>query len=458
MALDEARAARSRWWAVALAVALVGGLAYAAYRQGLGAARIVLVSIAPEAGAEVWSRTPEVVLRFRGPVTAEAVQAGVRFEPAVSGQWVAEEGARVWRFVPARPGWPRGAKVVVHVGPPVQSSTRAHAFRIRPVLLAYLWPYTATRQVYVRDPAAGADARQRPLTQAPHGVVAFAVAPDGQALVYSARNAQGGADLWWLDLPEGPARRVLACGEDLCDQPQFSPDGQVAFVRTPRRGPRRVHVWDPVRDTQQPLPAQGDAYGPLWSPRGWLAYYDQAAAAYVLWSPRAGVVERVPNDIGEHAAWAADGRALYHVELYEVPRSVPDIPDPRLSAHILRYDLETHAQDDLTGAWHWEDATPAADPTGRYLAFGRKNLRAEAWTPGRQLWLFDLTRRAAYPLTDAAAYNHLGFAWAPHGRALAYVRTHQLDLSAAPELWWYDLDANHHERLLEGAYAPQWIP
>ncbi len=449
------RGVRRLGWAAL--VALVAVAAYALYARLGPGSRSELLSVTPAEGAEVWSPRAAVVLRFARPVPQEQVQAATRFDPAAPGHWQAAEGGRVWRFVPAA-DWPRGATVTVHLAPPLADPARTVTFRVRPVLLAYLWPHTGPAQVYARDPAADAAGGHRALTQAPRGVLSFAVAPDATALVYAAPNDQGGADLWWVDLPPGTARRVVTCAADVCDQPRFGPAGQVAFTREPRQGPRQVQVWDPAADAPITLPARGDAYGPLWSPTGVLAYYDRAAAAYVFWAPGQGVLDRVSNDTGEHAAWAADGRAFFHVALYEVPPTEPDIPDPRLSAHLLRYDLETRRQTDLTAAWHWEDATPAADPTGRYLAFARKNLRVEAWTPGRQLWLYDLRRMAAYPLTDAAAYNHLDFAWAPDGQRLAYVRTHQLDLSAAPELWLYDLAANHHTLLLEGAYAPQWLP
>ena len=450
---------RARWWKVIFGAVLLGlAVAYVVYARGWLAPRPRLVEVQPAAGEEVWSARPGVVLRFSAAVSREQLTQAVRLDPPVAGRWVSEHQGRMWRFVPAAPGWPRGTRVTLHLNPPLTDAPRSHTFRIRPRLLAYLWPHTGPAQVYARDPAAGPQARQRALTRAPHGVLTFAVTPDAGALVYSTANEQGGADLWWVDLPAGTARPLVVCGAALCDQPRISPSGRLAFVREAPGEPRQVQVWNAATATAQAVPARGATYGPLWSPENLLAYYDQAGRAYVFWALDRGIVGRVPNDTGEHAAWAADGRAFYHVALYEVPPTEPDIPDPRLSAHLLRYDLDTRTQEDLTRAWHWEDATPAADPTGRYLAFGRKNLRPEAWTPGRQLWLYDLTRAAAYPLTDAAAYNHLDFAWAPDGQQLAYVRTHQLDLSAAPELWLYDLAAQHHTLLLEGAYAPRWLP
>ncbi len=451
---------RRRWLAWLLALGLVAvAVAYGGWRWAARARQPRLVDWSPAAGAVLEPSEAALTLRLSAPAEAAVVQQAVHFDPPLPGRWQADAQGQVWRFVPPAEGWPRGRPLRVQVGPPLAEPAVDRTFRVRPTWVAYLWPQAAPAQVYALDPAQGVDAGQRALTRAPRGVVAFAVAAEDGGLVFSAVNAQGGADLWFGPWSDPAAARVwVACGPDWCTDPQVGPDGWVAFVREPRQGPARVEVASLRREAHLEPPAQGATRGPRWSLTGVLAYYDTAAAAYRLWTPAEGSVGRVPNETGEHAAWGAAGRVFYHVELLEVPPTEPDIPDPRLSAHLLAYDRTTRRTTDLTAAWHWEDATPAADPTGRYLAFGRKNLRPEAWTPGRQLWLYDLTRAAAYPLTDAAAYNHLDFAWAPDGRTLAYVRTHQLDLSAAPELWLYDLGSRRHTLLLEGAYAPQWIP
>ena len=452
--MDEKPRVR-RWWIGWLGIGTLV-LGYLAYTRGWLTPRPRWVAMEPQADEEVWSTTPEVVLRFSAAVDRAQLTQAVQLEPPVTGRWRDDDQGRTWRFVPDAPGWPRGAQVRVVVGPPLSDTPRRLVFRIRPTLLAYLWPHTGPRQVYARDPAGRG---HQALTHTRHRVLAFSVAPDGNYLVYSAANDQGGADVWLQPLPDAEAQLLIRCGADVCDEPRVGPGGRIAFVREPQNAPPRVEVWHPATGALVRPTAQGASYGPLWSATGLLAFYGRAEAAYIVWNPvQREAVEHIANDTGEHAAWGPQGRFFYHVVLYDVPPDEPDIPDPRLSAHVLRYDRNTQTTDDLTNAWHWEDATPAADPTGRYLAFGRKHLRPEGWTPGRQLWLYDLKRGGAYPLTDAAAYNHLDFAWSPDGRQLAYVRTHQLDLSAAPELWLYDLETHHHASLLEGAYAPQWLP
>ncbi len=453
-------AVRRKWFKAVVGLVVVGlvvlaGLAYGRSRRPEPTAPW-LVGLEPADRATVGSIAP-VTVRLRATRSAEEVQQAVTFTPTVAGQWHAEEQGRVWRFVPAPPGWPKGGTVQVHLAPPLVTTAETHLFHIRPLLLAYLWPQAATAQVYALEPHASAT-EQRALTQAPRGVAAFAVAPSGERLVYSAYNEQGGADVWLMDLTRDTVEMIVRCGPDFCDQPRLARDGRLAWVREPRRGPRRIEVWDPRRALRWAPESQGETYGPLWSATGWLAYYDAADRAYHLRSPDGHEILRVPNETGEHAAWGPQGQNFYHVELYEVPAEITDIADPRWSAHVLRFDLARQTQTDLTHDWHWEDALPAPDPTGRYLAFARKDLRIAAWTPGRQAWLYDLQTGTARPLSQDAAYNHLDFAWSPDGQILVYVRTPQLDLSASPELWLYDMRTHTASRLLEGAYAPQWIP
>ena len=453
--LASRRSWREGFVAVGLAVLLLTAMAVLYFRRG-GRQRPELLALSPQPDTPLWSRLDPLTLSLSAAADQATVQQAVRFTPAVGGRWRASDDGRVWHFTPAPPGWPRHQSVRLTVGPPLADPPQTFTFRVRPVLLAYLWPHAGPAQVYALDPAAPQS--HRALTRSPTPVLSFAVEPHGRAVVYSAANEQGGADLWWRSLPAGQARVLVACETALCDQPRWAPDGRLAFQREPRQGPRQVLVGDPQAARWTEVPAQGDAYGPLWSAQAMLAYYDQGVSAYRLWHAPEGVVAQVPNATGEHAAWAADGQAFFHVELLEVPDQVPDIPDPRLSAHLLRYDLATGRTTDLTRAWHWEDASPAPDPTGRYLAFARKDLRPEAWAPGRQLWLYDLEAGRARALTHAPAYNHLGFTWEPNGARLAYVRTPQLALSAAPELWLYTPATDTHTLLREGAYAPQWLP
>jgi Tol biopolymer transport system component len=64
----------------------------------------------------------------------------------------------------------------------------------------------------------------------------------------------------------------------------------------------------------------------------------------------------------------------------------------------------------------------------------------------------------ARPLTDAPNYNHASFTWNQDGSRIAFVRFLQVALDQPPEVWWLDLETEEREMLVQGGYAPQWMP
>ncbi len=105
-----------------------------------------------------------------------------------------------------------------------------------------------------------------------------------------------------------------------------------------------------------------------------------------------------------------------------------------------------------------EDASPAYSPDGQWIAFARKHLDRERWTPGRQLWLMRPDGREARQLTNAPDYNHSALAWSPDSTSLAYMRFNQVEFTQPAEIWWIDINEAQPRMLVEGGYLPQWIP
>jgi Tol biopolymer transport system component len=105
-----------------------------------------------------------------------------------------------------------------------------------------------------------------------------------------------------------------------------------------------------------------------------------------------------------------------------------------------------------------EDTLPVFSPDGERLAFARKYLNQDEWTPGRQLWLMDMDGGNARSLTREPSYNHYDFAWSPLGNQLAFVRFNQTTMTEPPELWLVNDDGSQARLLVIGGYAPQWIP
>ena len=104
------------------------------------------------------------------------------------------------------------------------------------------------------------------------------------------------------------------------------------------------------------------------------------------------------------------------------------------------------------------DSSPAWSPTGEWIAFGRKALVDGTPVPGQQLWLMRPDGSEPHPLvTDPKA--HLGsFAWAPDGRALAYLHFPLRQADARPAIWYVALDGGDPVKLFNNGTLPDWLP
>lgn len=448
-----------------------------------------LVAVSPADGAVDVPPGATLELTFSRPMQPDSVIGRLSLEPAVAGSY-AWQGARLI-FTPERP-WPAGATVQVKLAAgalagrfPALPLLRGYAgtFTVRQPRLAFLYPANGPANIFVHNPLTGEIA---PLTNVFSGVLDFDVSPDGAAIYYSARNAQDGSDLYRLSLSRQdqaqdgrptpvftPPQSVLSCPQAQCRGVRLSPRGDfLAFERTPLAAagvPALTQVYLlPLIGGGEPFLAGDPAHQtlqPAWSSNGLLAFYDQAAAEFVVVEPMAGgearVRARFANQTGQPGDWQPGGAAFAAAEIFFLDPQAPSALQnlERLAdSHLLLYPLDGGQPRDLTAAEGIEDAAPAFSPDGAYLAFARKYLNVRQWSPGRQLWVLRLSDGQALQLTNDPVYNHYDFAWSPGGERLAFARFDQSALTEPPQVWTIDPQTGRATQILSGGYAPRWIP
>ncbi len=313
------------------------------------------------------------------------------------------------RIIPME-GWPSGTEVNVtlaggvrsRIGLPARSGT-SWSFTIAPISLAYLWPSDGESQLYLLDPDTGETIQ---LTEGER-VLSYTFSPDGRMIYYFAENSLGGSDLFTLARfdPETEPDRLISCQRGRCDSPALSPEGnQLAYTRNNNA----VWLLDLAGDTNpvQVSPEGESADQPVWSSQGNLSYYNFDRLAYTVVSAGGMALSSWPNQIGEHAAWVPGGSALVAPEAYLQETDIlrgpsgeaeNEVVDPStlepvrvLSSRLVVYQLgggiaSTLTEDDLA-----EDFWPVFSPDGDILAFTRRYLDEDRWTPGRQIWLMSL--------------------------------------------------------------------
>jgi Tol biopolymer transport system component len=325
-------------------------------------------------------------------------------------------------------------------------------------LLVYLWPSEGHANIYTLDQISG-DTRQ--LTQHTTGVDSYSLTHNGLSIYYSVSDTQGNSQILHLERLYGETTQILNCFEALCDNPHVSPNGDyMAYERTPL-GPsgesERIQVWLLPLDGGEPRPASSQtSHSPDWSPSGLLTYYDEDQGAFKLLDPTSGESVSIPNETGEPGTWSPNGDLFVVPEIIFLTDNDPE--SPPFTSHLLGYNHPTLNREDLSPEDILEDGNPVFSPDGSQIAFARRYLDEERWTPGRQLWLMKPDGVGATQLTEDAKFQHSNFAWSPDGEQLAYVRYNLTTLTDPPEIWTIDYDGREALRLVVDGYDPQWLP
>jgi Tol biopolymer transport system component len=440
----------------------------------------------PEADSDFVAAGASIRLTFSRAMQPEAVSERLSIRPDV--KTVKRWEGNTLVIEPQQP-WESGADIAVHLAAgaraagllslPVQEDF-AWSFTIRQPRLLFLYPANGIANIYELDLKT---LEREALTEHAAGIQDFSVDQLALVVYYSANNAQGGSDLYRLDLgrketaqessvqPQVIPDLILECSQEHCRQPVASPKGDfLAFERSDASGFPQVFLL-PIPDLENSATGEASTQAtvlvgdpahqtllPAWSTDGILAYYDTQAAAFVLYDPSTGERVLFPNQTGQPGAWHPDGRKFLAPEIFFLDTGADIGLQSLANSHLLLFDRLTKSTLDLTPAEDMEDSSPAFSPDGAYLAFARKYLSQRNWTPGRQLWVMLPEIGQAQPITDDPNYTHYQFAWSPDGKQLAYVRFDQTILTNPPEIWLLTLINAERTSLVENGYWPQWIP
>lgn len=429
-----------------------------------------VLEVQPGAGRSDVAITEPIVVRFSRPMDPSSVEARFSVEPGVGGSyhWQREHLTFVPR-VALEPG--RQYTVTLRSGAatlkgPQLETGRSWSFRTRLPQLLYLGLPSVEaqiRQLFVSEPTAGSVPRQ--LTDNPWGVWDYGVHPQGDGIIYAAERADGGTDLWRMDRGGDNQELLLACPDEACLNPKWSPaGGQLAYERrgiwsgAPNLDPKAGRIWliDPDGSRTHPLldyevPIHSPAWGPVGSR---LAYISPLLPGVEVYTLESGELQSYGNDWGSAPVWSPDGLALV----------IPDLAlaGEALVVRLVRLDLDTGESDDISGeAPLTKDTAPAWSPGGGWIAVARQLLSGGDWTPGRQLWLIRPDGSEGYPLVSDPSADLFGVSWRPDGGALAYLST---DLSSGPQpvpevsIWVLDLSTKESVLVTSQGVLPRWLP
>ncbi len=439
------------------------------WKIGLGLAVVVLLILVVIG----WQLTPRIegveptdgelhgrqaiMISFTKPMNGDSVESRLDLNPSQSGEYIWNDDNKQLTFTPTK-AWPAGEIVTLHLSSWSRSLIRlpllsdfSVEMNVSPILLTYLWPANNTSNLYLVNPVSG---ESQILTEEVNGVLDYSISPDGEQIYFSSTAEDGTSRILVLNPIAGKSEQITSCPDGLCTSPRLSPDGySLAYEYIPRDPGKlpSIRVLNIDDMTQIDLGENQYLEKPLWSSSGWLSYYNQTGKGYQFWNPVTGENQFLPNETGGDGTWSPDGR-------YFVSSEILFLSDNFAPRHLQLFDLKENTIQDLSQGGYPEDLNPSFAPTGLTLAYSHKSLDPALWTPGRELWVFNIINGENTQLSEVIDYQHTSFAWHPEGKMLAYVRYNQAALSDPPEIWLIDTNSGEPLRLIINGFQPGWIP
>lgn len=411
------------------------------------------------------------VFEFSNPIKPEWVEEAWHITPNTHGKWIWESNRRA-RWI-ASSAYQAGEEIIMGFDWSASRLDQDHKNEnvtwraiVRQPSVLFLAPVEDGMELYRLNPYDLNEMNQ--LTETEGKIHDYAASPDGEQLVFSVLNSQGGADIWIWNRRDDSKFLLLECGSDFCESMSLSPNNvEFAFTQKSlnsndqsKRNAPQVMIFNLITGEKNTFLTETDIYGyhPEWSPNGeWLTYWlglGQGIEAVNLMDGRTFNLNTASGNAG---CWNPESQILFFSDLLEIDdedhieslSSVlfqADVDKKKISHFISGYD-------DRIGMSY---LNPVCHPEGDgLLTYVQPSMNL----PGRFLWWISNDGELKEILSDDISTIVSHASWDPSGYRVLFSlsKLSSNNLGAELVIW----DKNHPEDyhfITSGVFKPLWLP
>ncbi|MBL8089138.1 MAG: Ig-like domain-containing protein [Anaerolineales bacterium] len=410
---------------------------------------------------EAVSPYQKIQITFSESVNTEMAFDLITLNPVHEGylEWADE---RTLYFVPLKPfalntnyTLTISAGVITSNGDEIKKS-KSWNFHVREPMIAYMLTDANQSGVWAIDLNGNEPKR---LTSEDIKVLSFDAAGNGDFVVFTTLNENGGVDLWKVNRDGSKQSLLLDCEFDRCTVPSISPDAKYVAYSRESAGPTpdipygSPRVWllnlqtganNPVYADQQVL-----GYNPSWSPDSKkLISFDGLADLINLYDLSTNQQFVFPSNTGGPVVWSPDSTKFMFTIIRQTQQG--------FRSQVRLADLTLNETTTLIGENDDQDYGYYSLAWSSLEERAVMGFRLSESQPAQVLWMFNPARLDGILVADEPEYTYNAPQWDPWGSTLVF-QQFRLKGVNAPEIgYWQDgFDA---PKFLTNGILPKWLP
>ena len=322
------------------------------------------------------------------------------------------------------------------------------------------------QELFLLEPYTNKDRVQ--ITNTDGKILEYAGSHDGEKVVFTVLNSDGGADIWEWDRQLDKSFLLLSCGKNICESVSWSPNDTSIILTeqpvdqisiTPNRLPQ-ILILDVTSGEKNYLLPDRELFGydPDWSPNGeWITYrigLDQGIEAVNLINSGSFYLN---SSSGNSGCWSSDSQKFFF-------SSLNDFDDENhaemLSSSLLQADFSK--KEILTIPYEEKDASgisylnPVCHPQDDgFLVYVQPSMNI----PGRALWWLSSSGERKAIISDDLSVVVSHAAWDTAGVSVLFsVSAFGSNSQGADLMVWERIHQEAPKLLASDVFQPTWLP